>query len=68
MYTVFTPGLGQGLQLDIGRFTLQVLEVFLNGLHLDQVEEQILFLTQGHQLIIIEITNGPRYAVRTRRA
>ena len=55
---VLAPGLGEGLEFDVGRLAAGRAEVVLDRLHLGQREEQVLLAGEGFELVIGEVAQG----------
>ena len=54
---VLAPGLGDGLQFDVGWIAAQTLEMRLDGLHLGQRQVQLAGLAELHKLLAVEFPN-----------
>ncbi len=59
MHAVLAPGLGNRFQLDIRRFSVELLIMFLNRPHLDEIQKQVFFFAKSDKSIIVKVTYGP---------
>ncbi|MBA7636277.1 hypothetical protein ES703_43893 [subsurface metagenome] len=64
MNAVFAPGLGNCFEFNVGGFSVKFLVVFLNGLHLEKIEEQVLFFAEGYQFFVVELAHRPVYQLK----
>ena len=61
MHAMFAPGLCDGFKFDIGGLCSELLIVFLNGLHLDQIQKQVLFFAKSYQPLVVKVAYRPVY-------
>ena len=66
--TVFAPGLGERLQLDVGRVAVQLDEVLANRLHLGEAQVELARAAQVGQCAIVHLADRHRHPLEAVRA
>ena len=54
---VLAPGLGERLQLDVGRVAVQLAEVGLDRLHLGQLQVELALAAEPHERLVVQLAD-----------